>query len=676
MKIPYLMLRDFVETQLGPAELCDLLTMAGFEVEGTEEIEGDTVLEIKVCSNRGDGLSALGLSREILAKEPMSRPTSLYLRAIAGFPREDDNASSELSVPLNVSSPTCDRFAYRGFHGFKNGHAPEWIAKRLHQAGMRPISFLVDVTNYVMLEIGQPLHAYDLRKLRGPKIGVRNATVGESIRTLDGVDRKLEPSNMVIVDEVGPIGIAGVMGGENTEVDEATTDVLLEAAHFDHQSVRATRKQVGLNTEASYRFERSVDPALVTAALNRVTDLVEDAGQQGAVLSGITRFDAGLGEAGSKVVRLRLDRARALLGFAFSDEEAVTALSNLGFVLSGLGNGKYDVEIPSWRFDVEREVDLVEDIGRVLDYDRIPESMPVGQTTVGGVFDEYKRYDQALTLALQCGLDQAMTHSLVGESPMNSSSRALVPLQNPASPDTAFVRNSLLPGLAGALLRNAPSGKPFFEIGPIFSRGEEGYVTGKSFGFMGFGPMIQPNRQQESFPQIDFIWAKAQLDQIFGELSYQPSSDPRFHRGRQAEISGHVRGVVGQLHPKVADDIGLPRSTVAAEIEFPQSGEHQRGVSYHPISKTPSIRRDIAISISKSVPYSSIEEVVRKSAGALLEGIWLFDVYSGPGIEEGHHSLAFAITLRKPASTFTDQEANQVRDAIVSELGKLGAIQR
>lgn len=675
MKIPYLMLRDFVDTQLNPADLCDLLTMAGFEVEGTEEVEGDTVLEIKVCSNRGDGLSALGLSREILAKEPLSRPTALYQRAAAGFVRDDSAAPSALRVPLKVESKSCDRFAYRGFSGIKNGDSPTWIAKRLHQAGMRPISLLVDLTNYVMLEVGQPLHAYDLRKLNGPEIGVRDAREGELLKTLDGVERRLSSQNMVIIDGKGPIGVAGVMGGENTEVDDSTSEVLLEAAHFNHRSVRSTRKQLGLNTEASYRFERSVDPALVFAALNRVADLLEEAGQGNAILPGVTTAGNSEPDQLKRCIPLRMDRARKLLGFTFSDEEAAHALLQLGFQLSANGD-KFDVAVPTWRFDVEREEDLVEDIGRVLGYDRIPESMPVGATTVGGIFGAYKWHDDVIAAALQGGMDQAMTHSLVGESPLFSPKHGAVSVQNPASPETAFVRNSLLPGLAQAVLRNAPSGRPFFEIGPVFRHANQGYETLKSFAILGFGPIGLPNRKQDSPPSLDFFWAKAQLEQIFGELTFSASEDSRFHAGRRASISGRVTGVVGQIHPKIADQLGLPQSTVAAEVDLVEQGAIAAGVNYHPISKTPSIRRDIAFAISKSVPYEQVDRAVREAAGELLESIWLFDVYEGPGIEPGHHSLAIALTLRKHGATFTDEEANQVRDGVVAAIGKLGAKQR
>ncbi len=669
------MLRDFVHTKLSPEELCDLLTMAGFEVEGTEEIEGDTVLEIKVCSNRGDGLSALGLAREILAKEPKSQPTTLYTNAVEGFIRGDEDDSSQLSVTLAVETELCDCFGFRGFQGIKNGSSPDWIQQRLRQAGMRPISLLVDLTNYVMLEVGQPLHAYDLTKLRQRHIGVRSARRGELLKTLDGTERELQPNHMVIVDGEGPIGLAGIMGGENTEVDSTTSEVLLEAAHFNHQSIRSTRKQVGISTEASYRFERSVDPNLVTVALNRVAELVELSGQKEAILTGITKSFSSDKQPVARSISLNLNRARMLLGFEFETTEAIRALEKLGFQVSEK-EGYHEVKVPSWRFDVELEEDLIEDIGRVLGYERIPEQMPDGVATVGGLFGQYKWHDGVIKKALMSGMDQAMTHSLVGESPLFDPHHNSVRVQNPASPETTFVRNSVLPGLAASVLRNAPSGKPFFELGPIFRKSADGYESLKSFGFLGFGPVEPPDRKQDSPKPIDFFWAKSILESIFGELQFSAGKDPRFHSHRQAKVSGTVSGSLGQIHPKIADKMGLPIGTIMAEVDLVYGDWVERRVEYHPISRTPSIRRDIAISISKSVLFSDIEQVVRRAGGELLESLWLFDVYEGPGIDAGSHSLALAMTFRKHGATFTDDEANQVRDLIVAELGRLGAKQR
>src|SRR5579871_587550 len=352
MKFPYAMLLDYIVTDRSAVEIGDLLTMAGFELEGIEEVEDDHVLDIKVCSNRGDGLSVMGLAREVLAKLPEASPTELYERALRHFERPDDTTPSKLGVPVAIDTEACSRFAYRGFTGVRNGEAPALIQKRLRQAGQRPISLFVDLTNYVMLELGQPLHAYDLDKLRGPLIQVRSAKPGEKLTTLNGVEHKLAADQMMICDQRGAIGVAGVMGGADTEVDAGTTRVLLEAAHFVNTSVRKTRKQLGLNTDASYRFERSVDPEGVVGALNRVRELLEDLGHGEWPVEGVT--DVYPRPPAPPSVRLRLWRAHMLLGMEVTDEEAQGYLGRLGFQLDG-GDGDYDVTPPTWRPDITRE---------------------------------------------------------------------------------------------------------------------------------------------------------------------------------------------------------------------------------------------------------------------------------------------------------------------------------
>ncbi|HLX77792.1 MAG TPA: phenylalanine--tRNA ligase subunit beta, partial [Acidimicrobiales bacterium] len=362
MKFPYAMLLEYVVTELSASEIGDLLTMAGFELEEIEVVEGDHVLDIKVCSNRGDGLSVMGLAREVLAKLPSAKPSELYRSASERFVRPDDESPSELGVPVSIETEACSRFAYRGFTGVHNGTAPDWIQKRLRQAGQRPISLFVDLTNYVMLELGQPLHAYDLDKLQGPEIIVRSARPGERLTTLNGIEHELRAEQMMICDARGPIGVAGVMGGADTEIDSETKRVLLEAAHFVNTSVRKTRKELSLNTDASYRFERSVDPEGVVGALNRVRELLEDLGHGDWCVSGVS--DVYPRRPHSSLIRLRLSRARVLLGMNVSDAEARTYLNRLGFIVDGTGDD-LTVLPPTWRPDVTREEDLVEELGRI-----------------------------------------------------------------------------------------------------------------------------------------------------------------------------------------------------------------------------------------------------------------------------------------------------------------------
>src|SRR5579862_8383975 len=345
MKFPYSMLRDFVDTSLGADEIGDLLTMAGFELEGIETVEGEQVLDIKVVSNRGDGLSVFGLAREVLAKDESSTPTKLYERADQRFKSDLAQVPGAKQVSVTIETPDCTRYACLIFEGLQNTSAPDWIQKRLMRAGQRPISLLVDLTNYVMLELGQPLHAFDLDKLAGPAIVVRRARTGEKLTTLNGDEHELRPDQMMICDAEKPIAAAGIMGGLETEVGNSTTRVLLESAHFLNTSVRRTRKQLGLSTDASYRFERSVDPDGVVAALERFAELLAQVNGGAGRVPGV--IDVYPNPEKRRAVEIDFKRAESLLGMPISRDEASGYLKKLGFTVSA-----NEVVPPSWRPDV------------------------------------------------------------------------------------------------------------------------------------------------------------------------------------------------------------------------------------------------------------------------------------------------------------------------------------
>ena len=673
MKFPYAMLLDYVVTDLPASEVGDLLTMAGFELEGIEEVEGDHVLDIKVCSNRGDGLSVMGLAREVLAKWPDAKPTELYERATRRFERPDDKGSCALGVTVTIETDACSRFASRGFAGVLNDEAPELIRKRLRQAGQRPISLFVDLTNYVMLELGQPLHAYDLDKLWGSEIIVRSARAGEWLTTLNGVNHELQENQMMICDARGPIGVAGVMGGALTEVDSNTTKVLLEAAHFVNTSVRKTRKQLGLNTDASYRFERSVDPEGVVGALNRVRELLEDLGHADWCLNGVT--DVYPRPPAPPSVRLRPSRARMLLGMTVTDAEAGQYLGRLGFRID-LADGELAVTPPTWRPDITREEDLVEELGRVHGYERIPEALPHGATVAcGGVGGRYLAESRLVDAALRAGFDQTMTHSLRAAGPLDDPERGSIRVRTPGSADTDVLRNSLLPGLADAARRNGGGGVHLFELGPIF---ETPYETRKAIAFLSVGPLYSPNRQKEIVPTADFYSLKSALiaagARVGVELEFKTASDDgRFHPGRQATVTAPgVHGSIGQIHPLRAEATDLPADTILAELILDTIGEAP-DFHFKPVSRNPAVRRDIAFLIDKQVPFAAVGAAIRAALTETLEDLWLFDVYEGKGVPTGRHSLGVALTLRKADSNFTDEEANRERERAVEALAALGA---
>lgn len=684
MKFPYSMLRDFVETNLDAHQIGDLLTMAGFELEGIEEVGDEFVLDIKVMSNRGDGLSVFGLSREVLAKDLESKATDLYRAAADRF--TDVSPTSSVALQANaatIESSDCRRFAVRGFEGVNaKAESPSWMQKRLDACGMRPISLLVDLTNYVMLELGQPLHAFDRAKLTEGRLVVRHAQPGEKLTTLNGDEHELS-GQMMICDAAKPVGVPGVMGGLETEVTNDTTSLLLESANFVNKVVRKTRKQLGLNTEASYRFERSVDPEGVTAATRRFTQLLLTV-QPDIQISDI--LDLYPEPANPAPVTLRVPRASMLLGMEVSPDQAENYLSRLGMSVSRNGDD-LGVTPPSWRPDIIREEDLVEELGRVHGYDRIPEALPFGSTPIGGSRGKELFKDRFRESLLRSGLTQIISHSLRSEHPLDEPCDRVAPRQ-PASPDHNVLRSSLLPSLSDAARRNGGKDLHLFEIGKVFYTHEGTLGETLYAAVLSQGNILPPQRQGDKVPQADFFSLKAIIADAFTNLgvsdqveykAFDPAEDKRFHPTRVAGVyvGGRQVGVIAQIHPLVAQEAGLEPTTVLAELAFDELMDAVTPkLNIKSISRNPAVRRDIAILIDKSQEFSALEKAIKLGGGDLLERHWLFDVFEGQGIPAGKHSLGIGLQFRKHGENFTDEEANQVRDSIVVELANLGATLR
>ncbi|MBL8088077.1 MAG: phenylalanine--tRNA ligase subunit beta [Chthonomonas sp.] len=684
MKLPVSMLRDLVTTSLSAEAIGDLLTMAGFEVEeliGTGEA---AVLDLKVMANRGDGLSALGLAREVLAKQADSVPTALYNNLCSGLSLGDESdPAASARVTLRIDSANCTRYAFRIFDDIENGPSPEWLVERLTQAGQRSISLIVDLTNYVMLELGQPLHAFDLDTLMGPGIVVRQAGAGEKLTTLNGIDHDLTTDHLLICDTERAVAVAGVMGGAETEVGPATKRVLLESAHFVNTSVRKTRKQLGLNTDASYRFERSVDPLGVVRALNRFAQLYNEITGKSAVPGVSDEFPAS---PTSRTVRARLSRSNELLGMDIQRDEAERYLSALGFQVEGDGE-PFVVAVPSWRPDIEIENDVIEELARVHGYERIPETMPTGATTRGGVFGVAALVDAARDSMLRCGFTQIMSHSLRDKHPLDFKRDLRVGPRNPHSPEMAYLRDSLLPGLAEAAQRNGGRNLHLFEVGRVFVRGEYQIDESPELSILSTGALTPGHWQDGEGPSADFFSLKGAVEELAQALGdhiwfdYPRDPDPRFHPTRQSGVlldgNRSWAGTIGQIHPDIASDLGLPRETFLAELDLLVFAIHDNAEpSLRAISRNPAVRRDIAVLIPKSVPYSQIESSVAEACGSDLEKQWLFDVYEGKGIEPGHHSLAIALQIRRMGENLTDEVANDIRDRAVQALNRLGGVQR
>ncbi|MEZ0327369.1 MAG: phenylalanine--tRNA ligase subunit beta [Fimbriimonas sp.] len=674
MKFPHSMLRDFVDTRLNAEEVGDLLTMAGFELEGIEEVGGEPVLDIKVVSNRGDGLSVFGLAREVLAKDADAKATDLYRSAAARFAASSPSALQLPEETATIEASACNRFACRSFKGVPaHATSPEWMQTRLTQAGMRPISLLVDLTNYVMLELGQPLHAFDRNKLSGGRIVVRHAKAGEKLTTLNGEEHELE-GQMMICDAEKPVGVPGVMGGLETEVSDTTTELLLESANFQNTTVRKTRKQLGLATEASYRFERSVDPDGVVAAIERFTQLLLASAPQVEVSNIVDHYP---NQPKRTPIQVRIDRTVRLMGMPISIEEAQDYLTRLGMEVRREDKA-LQVTPPSWRPDIVREDDLIEEIGRVHGYERIPELLPQGTTPLGGPQGYELWLDTVTEAALRAGFIQTISHSLRDEHPLDDPGIPRVGPRNPASPEMALLRNSILPSLADAARRNNPKEIHIFEQGRIFGKQASGYLERVHLGLLSSGSLRNIGWTAKESAEASFFTLKGALEEILEmagvDADWQPGSDPRLHPTRQAQLGF---GFIGQIHPDTAESCDLPATTLVAEIDLDKAYEHRRNApELREVSRFPSVRRDISVQLPKEVPYENLERAIGNSIPDVLEKQWLFDVYEGKGIPEGSHSLAIALQLRKPDGTFTDEEANQVREKAVAALVALGATRR
>lgn len=667
MKFPYSMLLDFVRTRLNAEQAGDLLTMAGFELEGIDAAGNESVLDIKVMSNRGDGLSVFGLARELYAKDPTSTPTQLFYRAAERFPSTNPGSLHLADNAATIEAAECHRFCLRAFENIPLSlEAPSWIRERLEVAGIRSISLLVDLTNYVMLEIGQPLHAFDRDKLSEGRIVVRYAKPGEKLTTLNGEEHELN-GQMMICDAERPVGVPGVMGGLDSEVTEQTARVLLEAANFENKTVRRTRKQLGLNTEASYRFERSVDPESPPSAIRRFTELLLEVVPQAKFSNIVDHYPKPLVR---ETIALRPERASKLLGMKIPFQDAVSHLQRLGMGLTEDGL-TFSVTPPTWRPDIVREEDLIEELGRVHGYDKIPERLPEGSTTMGGPQGFQLWMDKFREEILRAGFVQTISHSLRDQHALDATGLEAIGPRNPASPEMAYLRNSILPSLADVARRNGAKNLHIFEMGRVFGRAGGEYVEGDSLALLS--------------TDTEFFGLKGPLDVILEAAGVSASylapanADARLHPTRQAEISvgGSVVGTIGQLHPDIAADLDLPANTTVVEIDLLQAHQgRDSGLDLKSVSRFPSVRRDISVLIDKSVPYEKVESTIDAAGGEVLEKQWLFDVYIGKGVPEGAHSLAIALQLRKPDGTFTDEEANQVRESIVQALAGLGATLR
>jgi phenylalanyl-tRNA synthetase beta chain len=643
----------------------------------------DPVFDIEVTPDRGYLLSILGVARDVAAL------TGAKLTVPEAIPAPGDD-----SVPITIVDPErCRRFEVRTISGVRIGPSPVWLQRRLTAAGMRPVSNVVDATNAAMLEVGNPIHAYDLARVAGPELIVRTARAGERLRTLDGIDRELHPEDLLICDASGPVALAGVMGGESTEINDATSDVLLEVANFEARTVLRTARRHQLSTEGSMRWERMVPPESVPLAASRCSELIT-ALAGGTVTGGADHYPNPVEH---PPIPLRSARAAAYLGVDLGAGEQAELLERIGCE-TRIEGADLVVIRPPYRPDLNIEVDLYEEIARIYGYDRIPETLPsTGQA--GGRAPEKDAHQRVRETLAGAGWDEILTEPFITDDELSALGwqaadrrRQTIALVNPLSQEAGVLRTSLLPSLLRIARQNAnrqAASVTLFEIGRAFlppTADEPGADGGPDkvvlpaeplmLGLVGYGP-FEPERHDHPGRDVD-IFDLIGVCQLIArrlgrpQLTAEATDEMPFHPGRAARLTlpgeaaaqadtaashGVQLGVVGELHPRVLAALDLPPRTVAGELRLQPvlagGVTHPRGTAP---SILPGLRFDVAVVTDEAVPARDVEAAVRAGAGADLIDVTLFDLYRGEAVGEGQRSLAYHIALDNAERQLTDRD--------------------
>lgn len=632
----------------------------------------DTVVDFEITNNRPDCYSIIGLAREAAAAfhKPMKHHE----------PNVHGSDAGSMYDKLDVEVPAvdlCNRYSARMVANVKIGPSPKWLRQRLRANGIRAINNIVDITNYVMLEYGQPMHAFDYRYVGSGKIIVRESAEGETLTTLDGNVRQLKPGMLVIADEIKPIGLAGIMGGENSEIQDDTTMVVFESANFNGISIRQTALALGMRTESSGKFEKSLDPLMTIPAVQRACELVEMLGC-GDVLDGTIDIVNYIPE--PKTVELEPDKINALLGTDISEADMVRYLNLLEIPVEGR-----TIHVPSWRPDLNLMADIAEEVGRSYGYNEIPITS-FKNSTQGGYTPTMKFENTAGSVCRSLGYSEIITYSFISPTvfdqirlPADSPLRNPLRIQNPLGEDTSVMRTVALPSMLDILSRNNAfhnKSAKLYELAKIYLPVEGQTLPDEPkmlvLGTYGAGET--------------FFTLKGELEAVFTGLrlpkaTYTAIKDnPTYHPGRCAKVSidGIELGFIGQIHPLVAKNYGMDTEIYCAEINFTRLFDLRLpDPTYVPLPKYPTVSRDLALVCEEAVTVAQVENVISAAAGKLLRDIRLFDIYRGVGIPEGKKSMAFSLELRADDRTLTDADSEQVISKVLTALAeKLSATLR
>lgn len=625
----------------------------------------ENVIEYEITSNRPDCFSVIGLARETAAT--FHKPFHV---AEPKFDENNENITDSLSVEVK-DKEKCLRYCAKMVKNVKIGPSPSWLVRRLHACGVRSINNIVDITNYVLLEYGQPMHAFDLRDLAGQKIIVRCANDGEVIKTLDETDHTLDSSMLVISDAEKAVALAGVMGGFNSEVKDDTTTVIFESATFDAVSVRLAAQKAGLRTEASSRYEKGLDPNNTVPALRRACELVQML-NCGEIVGGMIDICGNIAPA--VTLPLKPDKINAFLGTDIAASDMISYLNALEFTVD---TDNMTVTAPTFRPDIQCEADVAEEIARFYGYNNIPSTLLSGEATTGGKTEIQIARDDICSLLTAQGMSEVYTYTFTSPSifdklrfPQNSPLRNTVKISNPLGEDTSVMRTTTIASILEILSRNynhRNESAKIFEIGKIYLPTEPGKLPNEpeiiSIGMYG--------------ADVDFYTIKGVCEMLFDGMHVEKvtysadTTHPTFHPGRTAQIAanGKVIGIVGQIHPSVAKQFDISVPCYAAEIDFAKLFKQiNRNIKYKQLPRFPAVTRDIAMLVDKTLPVAQLEDIMRHVAGKTLESIRLFDVYEGKQIPTDKKSVAYAISFRAADRSLTNEEINQVFDKIVNAL--------
>lgn len=625
----------------------------------------DALIEFEITSNRPDCRSIIGIARE----------AAVTLGKELKYPQITVNGSNEdMKFEIDVQTELCKRYCGKVIKDVKVGPSPYWMQRRLIEAGMRPINNIVDITNYVMLELGQPLHAFDLEDIKYDKMIVKLAQEGEKFTTLDGVERTLTSDMLVIGNQDKTLDLAGIMGGENSEVKDNTTSIFLEGASFAKENIRATSKKLGLRTEASSRFEKGIDVNLTEAAVNRACQLIEELGC-GTVLNGMLDYYPKKEEV--QKITANPERINKLLGVNVPMDQFINILERLEFKCNLISSDKLELEVPSFRLDICEDADILEEVARIYGYENIPSATLEGNATAGVKTNKQKFMDNVKSNSIAVGLNEILTYSFVsprGVDKLNLAEdderREFVKIINPLGEETSVMRTTLIPNMLDVISTNLSHKVEevyAFECGNTF-RPQEGLpVETKKLSIGMYGK------------EVDFFSIKGAVETILTNVGFDgyevepETKNLTFHPGRCAKLvyNNICIGTFGELHPDVLENYDLNQRVYVAEIDIDLVFENLNNSKvYNPLPKYPATTRDIALLVKDEVFVKQIEDIIKANGSDILESYQLFDVYKGAQIEEGHKSIAYSITYRSKDKTLTDEDVAKVHDKIVSELSE------